>query len=383
MGGTTSKVQNWRGFEDFDRFARDKNLPDLEPWRRFNRAVRDSGDVGIWHETFKVRAGEYEAVYGKCRSSVWLPSVATYPPSRRGTVPRPASGLRRRTSRPWRPTDGHLSALYARLSAAFSPGGEPRSSLGAAGPLPGASAATTLSGRAGSLRDGGTSPALCARTSGRGRRRPATPLRRSAGRVRGCAQRAGEGACPGRESEDGRGGQVVAEADGRRLGPQPGGPGSQGRGRGPVGRRRAAAAGAAAGHGGRRRGPSGVPPRARPGRARPRPGRGPGPGRGRARVGGCRHADPQHAAGGRGRRGGRRSAVVGVPGPHGRAALVSFRRRPGGGSGRREDSAARGGGRRAPRGQAPPSPGRGRGRAGGEARPEAGGRRPTRQAGGG
>ena len=31
---------------------------------RFNRAVRASGDVGIWHETFKVRAGEYEAVYG-------------------------------------------------------------------------------------------------------------------------------------------------------------------------------------------------------------------------------------------------------------------------------------------------------------------------------
>lgn len=33
-------------------------------WRRFNRAVRASGDVGIWHETFKIRADEYEAVYG-------------------------------------------------------------------------------------------------------------------------------------------------------------------------------------------------------------------------------------------------------------------------------------------------------------------------------
>jgi hypothetical protein len=32
--------------------------------RQFNRAVRASGDVGIWHETFKFRAGEYEAVYG-------------------------------------------------------------------------------------------------------------------------------------------------------------------------------------------------------------------------------------------------------------------------------------------------------------------------------
>ena len=45
-------------------FARDTALPHLEPWRQFNRAVRASGEVGIWHETFKVRAGEYEAVYG-------------------------------------------------------------------------------------------------------------------------------------------------------------------------------------------------------------------------------------------------------------------------------------------------------------------------------
>jgi hypothetical protein len=26
--------------------------------------VRASGDVGIWHETYRVRAGEYEAIYG-------------------------------------------------------------------------------------------------------------------------------------------------------------------------------------------------------------------------------------------------------------------------------------------------------------------------------
>lgn len=64
FGRTTIVVQYWRSFEHLDRFARDKELPHLEPWRQFNRAVRDSGDVGIWHETYKVRAGEYEAIYG-------------------------------------------------------------------------------------------------------------------------------------------------------------------------------------------------------------------------------------------------------------------------------------------------------------------------------
>ena len=64
IGRTTVLVQYWRSFEDLDHFARDKDLPHLEPWRRFNRAISASGDVGIWHETFKVRAGEYEAIYG-------------------------------------------------------------------------------------------------------------------------------------------------------------------------------------------------------------------------------------------------------------------------------------------------------------------------------
>ena len=63
FGRTTLVLQYWRDFESLDRFARDRTLPHLEPWRRFNRAVRDCGDVGIWHETFQVRAGAYEAIY--------------------------------------------------------------------------------------------------------------------------------------------------------------------------------------------------------------------------------------------------------------------------------------------------------------------------------
>ena len=38
--------------------------PPSPAWRAFNQRVRDSGDVGIWHETYRVRAGEYEAIYG-------------------------------------------------------------------------------------------------------------------------------------------------------------------------------------------------------------------------------------------------------------------------------------------------------------------------------
>ena len=61
---TPTLVQYWRTFEQLDRFARNADAPHLEPWRRFVRKIGNSGDVGIWHETYKVHAGEYEAIYG-------------------------------------------------------------------------------------------------------------------------------------------------------------------------------------------------------------------------------------------------------------------------------------------------------------------------------
>ncbi len=64
FGRTTISLQYWRSFEHLDRFAQDQDLPHLDAWRDFNRRVRDSGDVGIWHETYQVRSGAYEAIYG-------------------------------------------------------------------------------------------------------------------------------------------------------------------------------------------------------------------------------------------------------------------------------------------------------------------------------
>lgn len=62
-GGRTSlSLQYWRNIDLLEAYAKgDLHLP---AWREFNRAVRDSGDVGIWHETYQVRAGAYETIYG-------------------------------------------------------------------------------------------------------------------------------------------------------------------------------------------------------------------------------------------------------------------------------------------------------------------------------
>jgi hypothetical protein len=57
-------VQYWRSFDDLARFARDRDDPHLEPWRQFNRRIGDSGDVGIWHETYRVSTANIETIYG-------------------------------------------------------------------------------------------------------------------------------------------------------------------------------------------------------------------------------------------------------------------------------------------------------------------------------
>jgi hypothetical protein len=57
-------VQYWRSFEDLERFARSPDAPHLAVWKSFNASVRDSGDVGIWHETYRVAPGASEAIYG-------------------------------------------------------------------------------------------------------------------------------------------------------------------------------------------------------------------------------------------------------------------------------------------------------------------------------
>jgi hypothetical protein len=57
-------VQYWRSFEHLEAYARSKDLQHWPAWLAFNKSIGNSrGDVGIWHETYQVHAGEYETVY--------------------------------------------------------------------------------------------------------------------------------------------------------------------------------------------------------------------------------------------------------------------------------------------------------------------------------
>jgi hypothetical protein len=57
-------VQYWRSFEHLEAYARAKDEKHWPACVEFNRRMKGArGDVGIWHETYLVEAGQYEAVY--------------------------------------------------------------------------------------------------------------------------------------------------------------------------------------------------------------------------------------------------------------------------------------------------------------------------------
>lgn len=75
-------VQYWRSAEHLERFAKDPTLPHHRPWKKFNRTIATSGDVGIWHETYLVADGRHEAIYanmplfGLAKAGAHLPVAA-------------------------------------------------------------------------------------------------------------------------------------------------------------------------------------------------------------------------------------------------------------------------------------------------------------------
>jgi hypothetical protein len=57
-------VQYWRSFDHLEGYAKARDHLHLPAWQKFNKAVsRARGDVGIWHETYGIRAGSYETIY--------------------------------------------------------------------------------------------------------------------------------------------------------------------------------------------------------------------------------------------------------------------------------------------------------------------------------
>jgi hypothetical protein len=84
FGRTIILLQYWRSFDALTAYARRSDLKHLPAWGRFRKRIGNSGDVGIWHETYRIAEGQYESIYqnmppfGLGKVGTLVPSVARY-----------------------------------------------------------------------------------------------------------------------------------------------------------------------------------------------------------------------------------------------------------------------------------------------------------------
>lgn len=60
---STITIQYWRSFEHLEAYARNKDAAHMPAWKYFNKLISGNSDVGIWHETYIVKEGNYENIY--------------------------------------------------------------------------------------------------------------------------------------------------------------------------------------------------------------------------------------------------------------------------------------------------------------------------------
>jgi Domain of unknown function (DUF4188) len=62
FGRTTLMLQYWRSMDQLMDYAESRSGEHLPARRAFNELIGSKGDVGIWHETYRIRPGDYERV---------------------------------------------------------------------------------------------------------------------------------------------------------------------------------------------------------------------------------------------------------------------------------------------------------------------------------
>jgi hypothetical protein len=70
-------VQHWRSFDELMEWANDSDLQHKPARKAFFKRTAYNGNVGVWHEAYKVQAGQFEAIYANM-PRMSLASVGTY-----------------------------------------------------------------------------------------------------------------------------------------------------------------------------------------------------------------------------------------------------------------------------------------------------------------
>lgn len=63
VGNPIVFVQYWRSYDHLEAYASNRELAHLPMWAWFFKAIALGGDVGIYHEAYRIAPGNYESVY--------------------------------------------------------------------------------------------------------------------------------------------------------------------------------------------------------------------------------------------------------------------------------------------------------------------------------
>ncbi|OEZ54731.1 hypothetical protein DUGA6_56850 [Duganella sp. HH105] len=63
VGNPICYVQYWRSYEALLAYSHSSEKRHQKAWRGFYKKIGTSGDVGIWHEAYRIAPGQYESVY--------------------------------------------------------------------------------------------------------------------------------------------------------------------------------------------------------------------------------------------------------------------------------------------------------------------------------
>jgi len=56
-------VQYWDDFKSLEQYAKNNTKLHMPVWTYFNLKVLSSANVGVWHETYQIEPGKFEAIY--------------------------------------------------------------------------------------------------------------------------------------------------------------------------------------------------------------------------------------------------------------------------------------------------------------------------------
>lgn len=103
---TVTIMQYWESYEALERYARCPKQGHLPAWQRFNREVRGSKAIGLWHEAYTIGSAEYDAIYtnvpvcGLAKATVHMPAVGGRETKRRRTIRERLGGTVQATEEP-------------------------------------------------------------------------------------------------------------------------------------------------------------------------------------------------------------------------------------------------------------------------------------------